>query len=438
MFVREQAGWAFLGQSQQSLQAVPNAPTAQLEGLEKQYDIAVRARISNIPPAYKQMAKMLIEQGMKAQMNQQMAQNDVPQDLQQKLAENQAKQFDALLNEIDQLTIGWSTDSQAKSTRLDLSFSAVPGTNTAQQLASMNGTKSSLAGFLQPDAALTMNLAAQIPAADIEESVTMLESFRQTAKQELAKDVDLPDQKSRDAAAQLLDGVFEVIRQTIQSGKMDFAGSVNLAPKSLTAMAAGHVADGAKVEGLLQQLVELAKDDPQVPKIQFNADQHAGVRFHTLSVDVPDEEGRKVLGDRLDLVVGIGPTTVYGAAGPSGLQQLKAAIDRSASAKETSVLPFQLKAAVGSILQFASSVDENPSVAAIAGAVAQSGGNDHVSITATPTSEGVTYRLELQEGRAAGHWTGKPSSPCGAGAGRRPAIADDCRRGHTPRAAGHR
>jgi hypothetical protein len=161
----------------------------------------------------------------------------------------------------------------------------------------------------------------------------------------------------------------------------------------------GRVADGAKVEMLLKKFVELAKDEPGFAGVKLDADEHEGVRFHTLSVDLPaGDDAEKVFGDRLDVVVGIGTTSAYLAVGKDGLAQLKTAIDQSAASGGTLVSPFEMKVSIGQILRFASSVQDDPALAAMAQALAASKGNDHLLIGVKGSDLGVVYRFELQEG----------------------------------------
>jgi hypothetical protein len=167
----------------------------------------------------------------------------------------------------------------------------------------------------------------------------------------------------------------------------------------LTLLLGGHVADGGALEKLLKKLAELAKDDPEFPEIQFNADEHAGVQFHTIQVDLPqDEDISRVFGDQLNVVIGTGPTSVFLAAGKDGLNQLKKAIDLSASASDTDVLPLRMKIAVGQIVRFISSVDTNPDMAALAKALEDAAGADHVLVFIENSDQGVRYRIELEEG----------------------------------------
>jgi hypothetical protein len=56
MFLKQQGAWTFIGQTKESLKELPGQPDQLLEGLNTQYDIAVRAFVQNIPAHFKQMA----------------------------------------------------------------------------------------------------------------------------------------------------------------------------------------------------------------------------------------------------------------------------------------------------------------------------------------------------------------------------------------------
>ena len=54
--------------------------------------------------------------------------------------------------------------------------------------------------------------------------------------------------------------------------------------------------------------------------------------------------------------------------------------------------------AIGPILQFAASVDDNPQVAALAAASEKAEGNDHIIVTTKQIERGLSYRLVIEEG----------------------------------------
>lgn len=108
------------------------------------------------------------------------------------------------------------------------------------------------------------------------------------------------------------------------------------------------------------------------------------------------------VGDTLEVVVAVADDKVMVAAGRDAAKTLKKAIDQSKAAAGTEVPPLQISLAVTPIAKFVAAVGEDEKVeakaAALAAALEQAGGKDHVRITTTPISRGVRLRLELEEG----------------------------------------
>ncbi len=395
IFVKEQGGWAFVGESAEALQDLPADPRQLLADMDTLYDIGIRAYIENIPEQYKQLALSQIQAGLEQGLNN----SDDPNA--RVMAEAQVKQLTQLIEEAAELTLGWGVDRERRQTYLDVSMTARPGTKMAEQMAASRNTTTQFAGFLAKDAAISLNMAGAIPPEDIPQTIATLENVEKSALREIDQDEDLPDDAARTAAKQLVNTFFGMLRSTIQTGKMDSCASVILNEKAMTLVAASHVASGEEVESAVKQLVEMSKNQPDVSftNVEFNADEHAGVRFHTLSVPIPSEEyASRVLGDQLNIVVGAGETTAYLALGTDGINYLKQMIDESAKSPGQPVEPFKAVVALSSVMKFAQSVEQNPMISALADVLAQAEGKDHVLMRTMPIPDGITYRLLLEEG----------------------------------------
>ena len=72
-------------------------------------------------------------------------------------------------------------------------------------------------------------------------------------------------------------------------------------------------------------------------------------------------------------------------------------VQKSAEQREKAITPFQLSVALLPILKFSKSIDENPIVNRMIGALEQ-GGNDRVNITSQAGPRSSTMRIEIQEG----------------------------------------
>ncbi len=395
VFVKEQGGWAFISDSAGSLSEVPADPRQTLGDLDTLYDIGIRAYIENIPDGFKQMALNQIRAGLEQGMQ------DAADPNARVMAEAQIAEMTQLIEEVGQLTLGFGVDREGGRTYLDISMTARPDTKLAEQFAESRNSKTKFAGFLAADAAISMNMNGVIPPEDIDQTLATLENVKQSAQREIDRDEDLPDEASREAAKQLVNTFFGMLKSTIQTGKMDSCASVILKEKAMTLVAAAHVASGSEVETAVKQLVEMANDQPDISfsSVKFDADEHAGVRFHTLSLPISEDEyAHRVLGDELNIVVGTGETSAYLALGTDGITYLKQMMDASAESPDQAVEPFQAVVALGSIMKFAESVEENPMISGMAEILAQSNGKDHVLIRTLPIDDGMTYRFLLEEG----------------------------------------
>lgn len=106
----------------------------------------------------------------------------------------------------------------------------------------------------------------------------------------------------------------------------------------------------------------------------------------------------KVMGNKLDVAIGIGEKSVYLALGTDSLKLCQTLIDKSKAASGKQQPPMQLNASLGPILQFASALQGNPAVAEMAKSLAKAGGKDHVFATITPQPSGIRIHVKAEEG----------------------------------------
>ena len=192
---------------------------------------------------------------------------------------------------------------------------------------------------------------------------------------------------------------------TLQEGILDGGAVLNLAPNSATLVAGGLVVDAAKVESGLKKMAELAaKENDDFPGFKWGADSHAGVKFHTMSVPIPDDEEkpRQLFGDTVEVAVGIGAKSAFLGMGRDCMQAIKDVIDNSAANPGKSIAPMEMTIALQQILEVVGAMaegEEKAKIEMIAGMLAgSSDGRDHVRIVAQMIPNGVRTRIELEEG----------------------------------------
>ena len=390
LYVTQKGKWTYVAQKKETFASVSDDPATLLGDMPKRYLLAVRASAKNIPDSIKQKALAFLPILAQSAMQ-------PPEMVQQNV-----EQIDRLSKELDEAMLGVTLDRQTNSAYMDIELTAIPGSNLAAQLAATKPGKTDFAGLKIPGAAVTFNVTSTLTDEDVARAKKSLDVLRASAQDGL-KDQDL-SKEQLDLAADVLNQLFDLVIKTVELKKTDYGMALVLEPNALTVAAGSIVADGTKLEDILKKLLdEAAKDEPDVAKlVKLNAETYKGIRLDTFSMPAPDPHLAALVGDTLDVVLGIGDKQVFIAAGRDALKTLKEAIDKSQSEAGKEIPASQVVVSGLKIAKFVSAVADDDQAKAIAdkiaGSLEQSGGKDHLTIVAGPIPNGARIRLELEEG----------------------------------------
>jgi len=412
--------WVILADNRQTLANVPADPVPLLDGLNESYAIAIRGSIKDIPASMRDQVVGLIRSGV--EMAQQAQPDQAPGE--QAIARS-LEQVDKLLNEMDSVLIGLAVDPQSKAIRLDVEATAIEGTSTAAEYASAAEAKSNLAGFYLPEAALTVLLAQALPKQDSKQIQEWLDARKSDAMEDL--DEQELSEGERKLAKQMLGDLISVLHKTAAAGQIDVGLSVLASADSLSLVGGGFVADAATLEKLFKQSAHLAiAEDPGLEEaITLDAEEHQGVRLHTVSVPAEqlptDDIPAMLVGDAFTAAIGFSDQHAYLAIGPQAIDKLKQAIDQSKAAAGESLPPVRVSVsltAIGNILAGLGDVADEDVPTEVLDALAQAGPDDHILISSEAIPNGVRTRIEIEPGVLKAIGTAATAmSPFGAGPG---------------------
>ncbi|MGY8767874.1 MAG: hypothetical protein ACKVH8_05485 [Pirellulales bacterium] len=393
VFFKVNNGWLFLGRDKEKLTNLPDDPAALLGDLPKNYDFAIQGNLQNVPELYREIILQQVVSGAEGALLQEPGESDDEFAKRKGMVQLQLKQLERLFNEFVDMTLGFNINPDTKETYLDITYSVVPGSQMSIQLALNKDLTSDFSGFTDEAAALSMNMTVKAGEEDIAMAVEQMNTFREVALGELKKESG----EQQVAAAKIVDLLFDSYIDTVKSGKIDVAASLDLSDQSLTFLSAIKVSDGRQIEDSLKELVKLVEDKPDFPGIQWNAETHKGVAFHTMSIPTPpEEEIQKVFGESLAVVMGIGEQSVYMAFGEDAAGHLKTAIDQSIDGGSVAVDPAKFSIAVLPILQFLSGFEDDPKIAA---AIAVMDGTaDKIQISGSMQDDSGRTRISVQGG----------------------------------------
>ena len=401
VYFKEDGAWVFLSNSIAGTAGIAN-PDAAIADLVAKYDIGIRANIRAIPEPLRQTALKEMQGAFERQMEMQAAQAETEEEAeaQRKMSEAAMKEMVRAFEELDEIVFGLAIDQTNKNIHLDMSLTAIEGSKLAKQIAAMDAITSSFSGFSQPNAAAVMTIASVLTEDDIKQTNDWLAVVEKQAAAEIEKDGNLDDDNAKAAVKKVLGSFMGVMKKTIASGKMD-GGAVLMLNDGVAFAAGGYIADGKDVDAAFKELVELAKNEPDFPEVQFNAGSNAGVTFHTLSMPIPEgeDETRQALGDKIEVVLGTGDKSAFIGFGGSAMDLIKKVIDDSAASGAKNVNPVNMTVSLGPILAFAAKMDpDNEQLKAVAAAVGSAQGRDQVSVVVKVIPRGVSYQIKVEEG----------------------------------------
>jgi len=398
MYIKEQGGYAFVVQDPQSLQGVPADPSAMIKDLVAKYDIAMQVNIGNLPAEFRELAMSQLKIGFDGALQAQA--DNLPAEqraITEELGKASMKSIEDFMEQADQVTVGIAMDGRTSGMTLESTVTAKAGTDLAKQMEAAYSVKSAFGGLGGRDPAALMSLTMALLPSDVAQITAGMTSARQQAMQAIDDDAGVPNDK-KEQLKSAVGGILDVVQATMSAGKIDGAAAVNLVPGSIEVVGGAVVADGLKLEKSVKQIVEMAKDQPGFPQVQLDFAKQDGVNLHKIEIPAAEIDPNlgRLLGDRLEIILGFSRDRALLAVGRDGVSTIKQVTGISPNAGPS--LPMQMRIALGQWMKMANSVDSNATTQALAAAADQAKGEDTISMSIRPIERGSAYTLQVSGG----------------------------------------
>ena len=164
-------------------------------------------------------------------------------------------------------------------------------------------------------------------------------------------------------ASRLLDAMANALRKTTEHKKLDGGLAIRLDAAGGTLLAGASLADAARLETVFQHArAEMPKNDPIIKTIAMAVETYNSFQLHTISLAVPDRQLAPLVGDRLEIAVGIADDKVLIAVGRDAVPTLKNAIGRLKSTGVREVPPLKITVAVVPVARLLATFGEDPAL----------------------------------------------------------------------------
>lgn len=400
LFFKQKGDWTYASISADLLQDLPEDASTLTKGLDTKHDLAVQAHIQNIPEIFRQLLVEQVRQGMSQAMQQQEGESDVQFSLREKIIGQQFEGLTESMNNLDVVSLGASIDTKAKLGVVDITETAVAGSELAKQMALMSGQKAKFGGFHLPDATVSATACMPMGAGQVAQLTQMIDGIRdELFKQAASQGLDGAGGVA-DTVKELLNELFSVAKSTFDGGKTD-AGLCVLGEGPFTIALGGYSGKSENLQKVVEKLSQTLETEVGFYGLQIDAAKHKEVRFHSVQVPLPGGEIGDTLttlfGFDLELTFGVGPDSVFVAMGKDSIDTVKKILDQSEANASKPAQPIQAQAKVAPLLKLlAAGENANETVTAVSGEI--EAGKDKVFITSSTVPNGMTIHIEAQEG----------------------------------------
>ena len=406
LYIKSQGAWAFLADKAESLAHCEADPSALLEKQDKDYIVHGRILLGNVPTSLREKFLEKFKEGFEKEAAQKEDESSEDFASRKKVIEKLQPYLTRVLGDLDQIVFGWGLDRTNEKTFLDVSVTARPDTKTAEEMALAGEATTNLAGFLVPHSTMSLIFAGKIPEAKQEIASTVIEVIRAKALADVEKKAKKDDQE---LAKQMVNDLVDIMQKIVKGGHMDGAVSVILGPETFTAVVGGYVADGDKLDKMIRKIVKTAilEHPDSANMIELDAERSHGVNFHKFTVPLTEETEdvqnlRKLCGDKLEIVVGVGKEYACMGFGRDALATVKKAVEVSGHSPAKSVPPLEVSLAVKPLMGFAAAMGkpEDRAQAELFVSLLEKTppGKDHIVLAVRPITNGVQVHLEVEQG----------------------------------------
>lgn len=403
MKLRFSDGYAFLVRRGEWIldEELPD-PLAYNEPLTSRYDVAASLRVGAIPVGIRTVFLGFLRSSTEAELQQRDNEADAAYRIRRANGISMLEAIEQLLNEGDEVRVGWDASRDQRTGVLELVFNAVPESDYAKHLKSLSGNSSMfhvLADELQP---LTFIGSWKLDKREIKAYQEYLLAARETIELRLTE---------QGQPLTAVGGMYEALSATVEDGLVDVCLQF-VAPEPKAFVIRGAVRlKGARTFGTsLAALLTQIQNNPDVGRIDVNFASHQGVMLHRIGDrdEGEDVEEQRMFGGDPDLYVGADTQALWFAIGAdNALTELKQGIDlaRAAAghppATAAGAAPIQFISRMNAWLKLPprdAGDDEGPRVFRMLSEEAFGREDDALRIDVRPTETGVRVRFQLDEG----------------------------------------
>ena len=398
LLMKQIGDYAYFAEREEMFENINSDPAEMVGDLPEQYNMGARIFAQRIPESMREMWLDTIEDGYNDSMGDL---GGIPSEIQEKNFEMQMETFRSLINETEEVVIGFAADKELESMYFDMKLVGLDGSKMAEDSAAQQGIKpSNFAGLLSiKDALFTANLCGELGESEKEIYSNMIESSRDEIFKEL-NDSDFSD-KELDQMESIVEDLLKVAADTVKDGRMD-GGMVVTGAEKVEFAFGMQVTDAVRLEEAVQDLVKFAEAEPEFTEfVEFNLNSGkvGEMRLHEIVIQLADAnpDMAEVMGDEFTVLLAVGQNEVFVVGSSEGPMELMKLATEPSDAQPDDLYAMQYNMYLAPMLELSSKVDGNEITQEMAEKLAESG-KDRIRLDFEWIKNGIQGRLDIQDG----------------------------------------
>jgi hypothetical protein len=352
------------------------------------YDLALEVNVAGVPDQLKQLFLVQLESavrdGLAEEPDPENEAEQVGREIGIKLVVEPLK---AIVKDGDKLTLGLNVDQKGRLAALDFGVTGKSNSALAKTLSAYGQIQPAFAALGSDGAPLRVIFSCLLPQDGVEVT-RAFDAIQKVAKKEIEKNDDL-NEEAQELAQKFAGRLIDIARGAVKSGSLHggvaIEGGREGGVRVISGVRMPNANDAAK---LLDDILELAKDEPGADKIKLDVAKHSGARIHQLDAD---ENVDELLGDE-PLHLAFRPDSVWLSAGRDNLTSLKQALDQSGKPARKGVSPIAIQVKPAALVVLLEKNDKD--LISRAKKVAGKPG-DKLNVEIAPVASGIKLRVEV-------------------------------------------
>lgn len=330
--------YAYISSSEEALEEL-----AELESITNEdYDISLQVILSNIPAQLKETYLSVVEQSANNDRSSDSPAKNPAEEVGRELGLQWALAgITAVVNGGDRLTFGLDFDEEARLASVDFDLTSIKGSDLERSFTAYSKMVPAF-GAISPESPALRLVLSHPTTAILDKLPELFDAIRKSAESEIDNDPKMKDDADRQAAKDVSNRLLNIAEATLKSGALHSVLVVEEGDDDTVRIYGGtKVAKGDDAGKLLDDVLKLAKESPELANVTPDVAKHAGARIHEIKADAHDKQA-EMFGDS-PLHLAIRADSLWLSIGGGNLDALKAALDAFGKKPAKTEVPISLR-----------------------------------------------------------------------------------------------